>query len=169
MSNYLMHHGIKGMRWGVRRYQNEDGSLKSAGERRYSNLSPNYSRQQAVRDAKVYGRLGMRRINKNVDDVGVSGARSIEARRINRARGVAQVGRNIGSYAGGAAAAIATPKLVSFVNKKYNTNIDMSDPIVRITVTGGVSYVGGLLGKYSGQSIGMLSFGYSPDKYRPAI
>ena len=34
--DYLAHHGIKGMRWGVRRYQNEDGSLKSAGKKRYS-------------------------------------------------------------------------------------------------------------------------------------
>lgn len=33
--NELYHHGIKGMKWGVRRFQNEDGSLTSAGERRY--------------------------------------------------------------------------------------------------------------------------------------
>ena len=36
MSNYeLYHHGIKGQRWGVRRYQNPDGSLKDAGRKRY--------------------------------------------------------------------------------------------------------------------------------------
>lgn len=34
-STSLEHHGIKGMRWGVRRYQNEDGALTSAGKQRY--------------------------------------------------------------------------------------------------------------------------------------
>lgn len=32
----LYHWGIKGMKWGVRRYQNDDGSLTPAGKRRYS-------------------------------------------------------------------------------------------------------------------------------------
>lgn len=32
---YLVHHGIKGQRWGVRRFQNKNGSLTSAGKRRY--------------------------------------------------------------------------------------------------------------------------------------
>ena len=31
----LCHHGIKGMRWGVRRYQNADGTLTAAGKKRY--------------------------------------------------------------------------------------------------------------------------------------
>lgn len=35
MRNELMHHGIKGQKWGVRRYQNEDGSLTAEGEKRY--------------------------------------------------------------------------------------------------------------------------------------
>lgn len=33
---YLAHHGIIGQKWGVRRYQNRDGSLTSAGKRRYN-------------------------------------------------------------------------------------------------------------------------------------
>lgn len=35
--NDLYHHGIKGQRWGVRRFENEDGTLTSAGKKRYSN------------------------------------------------------------------------------------------------------------------------------------
>ena len=32
----LEHHGIKGQKWGVRRYQKEDGTLTAAGKKRYS-------------------------------------------------------------------------------------------------------------------------------------
>lgn len=35
MKTYLIHHGIKGQRWGIRRYQNEDGSLTEEGKQRY--------------------------------------------------------------------------------------------------------------------------------------
>lgn len=31
----LVHFGVKGMKWGVRRYQKNDGSLTSAGKKRY--------------------------------------------------------------------------------------------------------------------------------------
>ncbi|RAP49182.1 MAG: hypothetical protein BZ133_08400 [Methanosphaera sp. SHI613] len=32
---YLAHHGILGQKWGVRKYQNEDGTLTEAGKQRY--------------------------------------------------------------------------------------------------------------------------------------
>lgn len=34
--NELYHHGIKGQKWGVRRFQNKDGSLTPVGKERYS-------------------------------------------------------------------------------------------------------------------------------------
>ena len=39
--NELYHHGIKGMHWGVRRFQNPDGTLTSAGKRRQQQLERN--------------------------------------------------------------------------------------------------------------------------------
>lgn len=38
-NNELYHHGIRGMKWGVRRYQNRDGTLTPAGKIRYSDGS----------------------------------------------------------------------------------------------------------------------------------
>lgn len=35
MEDELKHYGIKGMKWGVRRFQNSDGSLTSEGRKRY--------------------------------------------------------------------------------------------------------------------------------------
>ena len=46
--NYLAHHGIKGQKWGVRQYQNTDGSLTAEGRRRYG-VGPERGSKEALK------------------------------------------------------------------------------------------------------------------------
>lgn len=56
----LYHWGIKGMKWGVRRFQNPDGSLTPAGKKRYSaedgerEEKPNYAPKAPKKSASDY-------------------------------------------------------------------------------------------------------------------
>lgn len=69
----LEHHGVKGQKWGVRRYQNEDGSLTAAGERhqRISDAKQEYKQsKKAFKKASKEWRkstrfaIGINRIQK---------------------------------------------------------------------------------------------------------
>lgn len=55
MNNELKHYGIKGMHWGVRRYQNVDGSLTAEGKKRYTSNKTNESFETTIK-TKVDGK-----------------------------------------------------------------------------------------------------------------
>lgn len=168
---YLAHHGIKGQKWGVRRFQNKDGTLTEAGKERYST-------EQFERDAAIYGRGGARRIRRDVNKRGisVSGARSKEVDRINAARSRAKAAGQLGAMAGtvaGIVPAIAVSTIASrSVDKtlrgfgstpmtallaSYTTHAAVSSGTIRLATT---------LGREGGRAVAMLSSGYSPAKYR---
>ena len=80
--NELYHHGIKGQKWGVRRFQNKDGSLTPAGKRRYD--EPNIGRKASEsvtidgQTFKVYGRNNKQyadKVAKNAKDIGATVSR----------------------------------------------------------------------------------------------
>ena len=57
---YLAHHGIKGQKWGIRRFQNPDGTLTEAGKKQQAlDGIPRSTRRDAKKDAKEYATAKM--------------------------------------------------------------------------------------------------------------
>lgn len=116
----LQHHGIKGQKWGVRRFQNEDGSLTAAGKKRYAD---NYSEQQRTRDEKIYGKKAVTRINQRMlNGESIQSARHNEVVRKERTEKAKNVAKTTIKVAIPVAATVATTAVL----KKYGPDSVMN-------------------------------------------
>lgn len=101
----LCHHGIKGQRWGIRRYQNPDGSLTSDGKQRYGFIKKITKKERQKQKA----------VNKKVhEETENMSDKQIKARRNLMLAGV---------FAAGAVSLAAihnSDKIVKAGNKAYN-------------------------------------------------
>ena len=89
MENELYHYGIHGMRWGIRRYQNKDGTLTAAGQKRYRKELARLKNEEIVlknrkKAAAKFEKLNSKR--KELDDMRdeLSGKRSKKVENIDK-------------------------------------------------------------------------------------
>lgn len=124
---FLMHHGVKGMHWGIRKDRKRN---------------PDYSSKQRIRDRKLYGRGAERRINRRMNNgESVQSARHNEVVKKNRKRKVKNVAAVVGSAAIATGGAIA----VHSVLKKHGVNPGMASNLTGHAVAIGKSVIDALL------------------------
>lgn len=91
----LYHHGIKGQKWGIRRYQNEDGSLTSVGRKHYG-YGENLTKAGKKQYIKEYRKLQKLNDRANID---------LQRQKAQNYDKRAKVGSKVASIAGGIATA----------------------------------------------------------------
>lgn len=138
-NNELQHWGIKGMRWGHRRYQNKDGSLTPAGRKRYDDDdgddSPYKKQYEAVRREIAAERAAQR----NAKSAGKYEAKMAkleykqakqEAKAQEKAEKRKEIAKKVAIGAGIAAAAGLTYYGLKKYRDKQNMNRDMVDKML---------------------------------------
>lgn len=75
MQYELYHHGILGMKWGIRRFQNKDGSLTSAGRKRYGgdqrllDIDKSITRRTKMNNREPYTQKRIQEKNANLASI----------------------------------------------------------------------------------------------------
>ena len=161
---FFEHAGVKGMKWGKRQ-------------------NPNYSNQQAKRDAQVYGNRGAKRINKAMNSGDqISTARGAEKTRRDNAMSKNKYVRQGGKLAGGAAGAAvgfaATLAVKGITNSAPGRMVAnrllgqysmvairaLNSPVATAAITAGAAKVGYMMAGDAAVSVNMRARGYNPNR-----
>lgn len=114
MSYELSHHGIKGQRWGIRRFQNKDGSLTPAGKKRRAN---DYSSEaKSMTNEELRSKINRMNLEKRYMDFSKGGGS-----KLSKTLDVLNKTTSAGSSSGKIA------KDVYSLNDKNNKNVDLAN------------------------------------------
>lgn len=130
MSDFLAHYGVQGQKWGVRRYQYQDGSLTAEGKQRYSRGDVHRIKREFKKEAyqknrsegqgviKSYMNAGKEATQKTIDVVGKQRYNQVKAQDTAIGIGSALVATYL------TASVVNNVKMHSNTTKAWNENWD---------------------------------------------
>lgn len=128
MSNVVLaHHGIRGMKWGRRRYQNEDGTLTPEGKARYGEEGDSKSRARVISEkAKAAADKAFdQRIKTGKDKAPISPAEKVS-------KETSSAFNEASKLAGGIAQLQGTKKIKGIASPKNMTDADLKTAVERL-------------------------------------
>ncbi len=119
--DYLEHHGIKGQKWGIRRFQNKDGTRTPAGKRRYSE---DYTKAHSRKSVKEMSNQELRDRNNRLQMEQQYRQLRLNNNAVMRGKqyitaGVAVAAAGYGAYAMGKKLAGTAQAGANFVNNQF--------------------------------------------------
>jgi DNA polymerase elongation subunit (family B) len=125
--DFLAHHGIKGQKWGIRRFQNEDGSLTDAGKKHYQKLDTKWAKKNTDKIIKKT----QKKIRRDLEDYNRELARSPDYLNINgqvSKSAINAYNRRMAQLMNTAVGDIEAPsgRVVKFIAKRGDVGVQMA-------------------------------------------
>lgn len=131
--NYLAHYGIKGMRWGIRRYQNPDGTLTAAGKAREAMLDAKADVNNHLYGTKAYDKATLKYKNLQRQFKDAKDREALQSK-TNAEKTVKELGKTavvVGATTGGATA--ASKVSASRAENKFVDNYRSNHPNTKLS------------------------------------